>query len=267
MMQRSSYSAYDDVFKSELEFVHSACGIDGDTNLPPQLLTASPKAKPFCVSGEYHQSADGDTCDLVAQSYNVASASLFSANQDLVDCSHIPGGLNLCLPLRCAETYTLRPTDTCDIIGAAHGLVDSQLKAYNPWINWDCSNLNISTIVLGSVICLSPQGGKYASNSTGLQDTVYPGLRTGYSSEGSSPPENVTIAAGTTIYCGKWHVAMDGETCASICIRERITSSLFLEVNPSLKSSDCSSSLNQGLGYCVGPMAFWNSTMISQPES
>lgn len=83
------------------------------------------------------------------------------------------------------------------------------------------------------------------------------GESTGYMPYVTSPGVNATVANGTTTYCGKWHVASSGDTYASICMQESITSSLFLEVNPSLVGDDCSSRLVEGTSYCVGPIYEW----------
>ncbi|RMJ28846.1 hypothetical protein PHISP_00297 [Aspergillus sp. HF37] len=79
------------------------------------------------------------------------------------------------------------------------------------------------------------------------------------------PPADANIAKGTTKYCGSWHKAADGETCATICMMEGIPFDLFVTVNPSLQpespdQENCISLLSTGVTYCVGPDTHWNDT-------
>ncbi|PVH69577.1 hypothetical protein DL98DRAFT_661603 [Cadophora sp. DSE1049] len=64
--------------------------------------------------------------------------------------------------------------------------------------------------------------------------------------------------------CGKWHIAMAGETCTSICVLEKIPSDLFLAVNTGLGATadGCTAHLKEGNAYCVGPNEDWKAPYV-----
>ncbi|GFF63309.1 pectin lyase-like protein [Aspergillus lentulus] len=257
MMQRSPYLMYDKYFQADLQVVHEKCGLNGPTDMPPSL-DAVPELdpNPICVSGNtYTTTSAGETCDSIALKFNVSSAALFMANPAVsVVCGNIAAKLALCLPLPCETTYVLKANDTCTSIELANNYRLGDVRRYNSWVSWDCSNLHKSVGLYGGVLCLGPQGGTYPSTAPIPRITVSPVGSTGYLQSIVPPPSNVTVANGTTLRCGRWHVAVDGDSCPSICIQESITADLFLEVNPSLSSGlDCTGSLVRGSAYCVGP--------------
>ncbi|KAB8225907.1 pectin lyase-like protein [Aspergillus novoparasiticus] len=258
MMQSSSYSIYDDHYKRVLEYAQNKCGITGPTDVPPQLVVETPAETPLCASGQTHTAQSDDTCDSLALQYSVASAAIFRANSDVIyNCSWVPEGAELCMPLSCGSQYTLNSNDTCSTIEESQGLTVNSLRKYNPWILKDCSNLQVASQIYGNILCLEPQAGIYTVNNT--NSGSIPSQSTGYMPYVISPGNNATVANGTTLYCGKWHVAAIGESCASICVEEQIPSDLFLEVNPSLTSAEsCSSLLANGTSYCVGPLYEWD---------
>lgn len=91
--------------------------------------------------------------------------------------------------------------------------------------------------------------------------TPHPG-GTGYTSFPIDPSNNATIAEGTTMKCGRCHVSVEGECCATICLSSDINIALFVAANPSLGSecSECTSSLVSGNAYCSGPTYDWEDT-------
>jgi hypothetical protein len=207
---------------------------------------------------------EGDTCDSISQAHKVASAALFMGNVNLKRCTDIPAGTKLCIPFTCDNIYTIQPNDTCLSIeksqktGYQDGLT---LKKYNPWLNNQCTNLHISSdVAYGHVICLGPQAGNSTGNAPDA-DTTTPNFSDGYAIPEIPPPDNVPLADGTTLRCGKWHVVTNQErqeTCTTICVQESIPWSLFLEVNPSLNEENCDSKLLNQTAYCVGPTYGWN---------
>lgn len=179
-----------------------------------------------------------------------------------VVCDNIAANLALCLPLPCETTYVLKANDTCTSIELANNYRLGDVRRYNSWVSSDCSNLHKAVELYGSVLCLGPQGGTYSSTAPIPGVTVSPVESTGYLQSIVPPPSNVTVANGTTLRCGKWHVAADGDSCPSICIQESITVDLFLEVNPSLSSGlNCTESLVGGSAYCVGPNPGWQTPL------
>lgn len=268
-MQNSSYSAYDERFKSDLEIVQQECGLDGSTDLPPPLYTSPPTPQPFCLSNEIYTTQAGDTCDSIALYHSVASAAILLGNSNTFNnCSNIPVGTSICLPLSCQSTYNLQSNDTsCLRIEVDNSLFPGSLRAYNPWINFDCSNLQDASQNLGNVLCLSPQAGLYNSTNSTTNPAIYPNFNTGYSDLVVSSPENATIANGTTIYCGVWYAVMADDTWAQICVQQSINWQLFTDVNPSLSLSNCDSSLIVNTTYCVQPHFAWNDPSLFNDDN
>jgi hypothetical protein len=265
MMQNSSYSTYNDAYKSDYETVQSICSVTGATDIPPSVIVRAADPVPICASGENYTTSAGDTCDSIALASNIASAALFMGNSDIfLNCSSLDEGVELCLPLTCSSTYVLQSNDTCSSIETAQVIGAGKLRNYNSWISTNCSNLQIASEVYGNVLCLAPQAGTYTATAAVPGVTLAPSQDTGYTKQIIAAPVNSTVANGTTANCGKWHIAASGETCAMICTQEVIPSKLFLAVNPSLSTTDCTSSLVNGTTYCVGPTYGWNSGSLSE---
>ncbi|KAJ5231283.1 uncharacterized protein N7469_005871, partial [Penicillium citrinum] len=266
-MQSTPYSYYSETWKLQLENINSMCGLNVPTNIPDPLTPTIDPYEPtteFCPSDVTYISVKGDTCDSISRAHQVASAALFMGNVNLKNCNNIPSGTKLCIPFQCSHIYNLQSNDTCSSIEIAQnvGYQDGlTLKKYNPWLNNQCTNLHMnSDVAYGHVICLGPQAG----NSTGDApdtDTTTPDYSDGYTIPEIPPPDNVPVANGTTLRCGKWHVVTNKqlqETCTTICVQESIPWSLFLEVNPSLSAESCNSKLLVGTAYCAGPTYGWD---------
>jgi hypothetical protein len=140
------------------------------------------------------------------------------------------------------------------------------LRDLNPWICPFCTNLHDTSTAHGHVLCLTPQGGVYNATNPGYGSGHDPNAdHSGYGSYLVEPPANATVAEGTTLRCGKWHTAAEGETCPAICVQAGITHPLFVAVNPSLPSDSvaCSGSVVPGVTYCTAPLRGWNYTVSS----
>lgn len=134
------------------------------------------------------------------------------------------------------------------------------LQRYNPWLNNECSNLQVaSENVYSHVICLKIQAGNSTDEAPDY-DTTTPNYGDGYVIPIIEPPAGAEVAEGTTIDCGKWYVTENAssETCTKIFIQNSIPWSLFLQVNPSLSADSCDEKLVTGTAYCVGPGHSWN---------
>ncbi|KAL3443738.1 hypothetical protein BJX65DRAFT_298093 [Aspergillus insuetus] len=266
VMQQSSYSVYDEYFQADLETVYAECGLSGLAD-PPPSLDSPPQfpPEPICVSGQIHVTSEGHTCDSIALKYGVSSAALVMSNSRyLISCNNLNPDMELCLPETCASVYTMQTNDTCRSIERTNSYLSGTVRKYNSWVSWDCSNLQSSTDVYGHVLCIGVQGGTFTATAPIPGVTLSPGTSTGYADTVVDPPSNATVAEATTLKCGRWHVAVSDETCAMICVQERLTSTLFMKVNPSLSSNDCSASLVPGYAYCVGPTSGWDADLSRQ---
>ncbi|RAH79622.1 hypothetical protein BO86DRAFT_148154 [Aspergillus japonicus CBS 114.51] len=165
VMQTSPYSLYDRNYKSYLEHINRACDLNLPTAIPKLVLSEDPHIErdPYCATLLSYTTSPGDTCDSIAAQFQVSSAAVRAASWPLIDCFAIPEGTRLCTPFRC-RTYTLRYGDTCDSIEREFNLEPSwfgvsAIRAFNPWVNEDCSNLHeASDALFGHVICVGPTG-------------------------------------------------------------------------------------------------------------
>lgn len=258
-MQSSSYSVYNEYYQEVIQTINQKCGLSLPTNFPPSPVFKPAPPPPICVSENKYTTQDGDTCDSVALLKSISSASLLGANSGIINncAKELTPGLELCLPLTCEKTYELQPTDSCSSIENTKLLRVGGLRAYNNWINMDCTNLHLASEVLGKILCLAPQAGTYTP--TGVMPGTTPTPGSGYGTKVVPPPQNATVAAGTTLNCGKWYTAAQDDTCATICISQYIHAHLFWAVNPSLSTTDCNSSITAGTTYCVAPILGWES--------
>ncbi|KAL5041367.1 hypothetical protein BDW71DRAFT_217894 [Aspergillus fruticulosus] len=263
MRQESPYALYAEQDQIDLRLIHETCGLTGSTDLHPPLFTEDPATPAICSSGFTHTISNGETCDTIALKYGVASATIHSANADLIfSCSGLIAGREICIPPGCDRTYTVKDEDSCYSIDVDQQVPVGTVQEYNLWIDTYCMNLQAVRETLGSIICLSPQGGTHNStfdDSTGSQGSGAGSKQGGgYSTYIVEPPVNATLAQGTTSWCAIWHTAAQGDRCSVITIQNGIHISLLLEVNPSLSRTDCDGSLVEGLTYCVAPHTDWD---------
>jgi hypothetical protein len=267
MMQQTPYSVYDDYYQEVLVELNSRCGLSGPTDILEVPWATIEEEDEFCVSDKYYTTVKGDNCTSIAAANKVSSASLYTGNQEkIVDCFSVKAGLKLCLPLTCEDTYSLEPTNNCTAIEYAYSLSTGDLRKYNPWISFDCDNLQIASKIYGMNLCLSAPGGAHSNTTAGTGSTT-PSKSNGYSDAWAAPPTNATVAEGTTLNCGRWHEAAANETCVGICAKESITHALFVAVNPSLDDVRCSETLQTGKTYCAGPLYLWNDAETSSSSS
>jgi hypothetical protein len=255
MRQASSYAAFTLQDQRDLKYIQEQYDLAGPTELHDSLLVPDTTPDAICASDNVYTTKAGDTCDTIAIEHNLASASIIFSNLTIIaNCSALPVGKQLCLPFACASPYILQETDTCWSIERTHGIDFGTVRKYNPWLDAECTDLHRSREILGRIICLSPQAGEH--DATGDAATPAHGYN-GYVSGVEYPPENATVATGTTEWCGRWHTVVDGDACATLCLRNSLSFDLFLAVNPSLHKTGCDASLVVGYAYCVGPHPQW----------
>lgn len=267
MMQSSKYSVYNEMYKEQLEYVYAKCGLQGPTAIPESVEIVQPQEPPFCLSGKRYKTKVGDSCESIANSTSVSGAALYMGNQDLItDCSDIQAGLSICLPLTCI-THHLQPSDTCFSVERSRGIGFGMLQRYNSWIDSACTNLQTGTGFYGKTICVSPQGGESVNPPTPPVVDGSPKTSDGYTRVKTPPPVGATVAKGTTMICGKWHLVSQDDSCVKICLTNGIDTTLFHQVNPSLAAGeDCTSSLKVGTALCTGPNYEWrNPAQVPSP--
>lgn len=270
-MQESAYSIYDATYQQDLMYINQHCSLSYPTAIPASLTLEPDDEFASCATDNWHTTTAGETCDSISTANIISSAALFMANQyRLSNCSSnytLPAGIGLCLPPSCGRTYKLLGTEEeCYTIesNATNALSPGDVLRYNPWAGYECSSLLTSSVTYGNVICLGPQNGLHAG-AIATNDTTTPITSDGYSYDFLPPPTGATVPVGTTLNCGKWHVAVADETCTSICVLEQIPSDLFLAVNTALGPSGdgCTANLVVGDAYCVGPNEDWSAPYVS----
>ncbi|KAM5347264.1 hypothetical protein ACJ41O_010269 [Fusarium nematophilum] len=255
MMQASPYSIYRTYtfYQDALKSVKERCGLkDQETDPQPPLISVQPETETWCLSNNTYEASDGDTCNSIAKKFSVSSASIYIGNSHVQNCSSIDVGTSICLSLEC-DTYT-RPADQdCMAVSLATGVRSQTIRQLNPWISSNCGNIKTASLTYGNVLCISPVGGEFKDTTNTTRGS--PG-NPEYTDKAVDPPAEAEVADGTTLDCGRWHVAEKGENCASI-MQNWITSSLFRRINPSLSGGDCTSKLVPGRAYCNGPIPGW----------
>jgi hypothetical protein len=273
MRQASPYGLYTEQDQRDLQLVHETCGLTGPTDLHPPLFLDPPASPAICSSGITHTIASGETCDSIALQYGVASATIHSTNADLIySCAELIEDREICIPLGCDRTYVIQDGDSCYSIDVVQQVTVGTVQEYNLWIDTYCMNLHHVREVLGSVICLTPQGGTHNSTSdetsSGSSGSGAGNKQGGgYGTHVVWPPEGTILAEGTTKWCMRFHTAAEGDRCSVIMIQNAIPASLLLEVNPSLSRTDCDASLVEGLTYCVAPHIHWDDPDLERDVS
>ncbi|TGO77641.1 hypothetical protein BELL_0097g00130 [Botrytis elliptica] len=262
MMQSSQYSAYAGTYSSILAYVAEACSLGSSTDILPPLIEETPSQASPCVSGNYYTTSAGDTCDTISLAHNVSSASLFIGNAAITNCANIIPATNLCLPIQCQRTYALQPNDTCGSLESTYNLGPFGLRGFNPWITFDCTGLQQSSTVYGTILCLSPPGGTYNPSTVTSGHNTNPFNNDPYSTSRQDPPVNSTIANGTTLNCGVWYTAAPGDDCPILSIFFGLTAGLLMQINPSLPSQNCSYGIMANITYCISPIWAWDTTPI-----
>ena len=162
--QGTSFSNYDASVASQWSTVQSTCGINSPIDVQPLTtnVTNFPGYAPSnyttssqCMSGVQYSVKQGDDCQKIAISQNIATGTLISINNLLPDCSDLLSGASLCLPQTCS-TYVTQPNDDCYSIAASQGISYVQLISYNPTLNPSCTNL-----LSGVNLCVGQPGPVY----------------------------------------------------------------------------------------------------------
>lgn len=256
LLQANAYSdAYTEEWRLTYEAVALACNLTVSDFDPVESAfnVTVPAVEVDCISGNIYTTEEGDSCDSIAQAYRVSAATMFYINPNIVNCSSIWTGTDLCLPQTCSSIYIVQATDTCSTIASDYSLLTVDIINFNSQLNVNCSNLVDPVPYWGSTLCVSTPGGTYTGQplNTTTDDS--------YSSV-VSPPVGSTVATGTTTDCGAWfeNQANLNLTCAQISLSNRIAINMFTEANPSLNKTTCDSNLVDGAAYCVAPLPGWD---------
>ncbi|KAK0630525.1 hypothetical protein B0T17DRAFT_636671 [Bombardia bombarda] len=181
------------------------------------------------------------------------------------------------IPCNCNQYYDVKSGDSCGSVESKFGITHQQFIAWNPSVSQDCATnfwVDESYCVgVGSGSCSTTTtlGSTSTSSTTRASSTTTSGTSTSrppntepYSIIGNEtsaiqvarptasgwPPQ--PTLAGTAANCIRYHYVNPGDTCDSIAGRysNLITKEEFLQMNPSLVASNCTS-LYVNYYYCV----------------
>ncbi|KAG6006482.1 hypothetical protein E4U21_007026 [Claviceps maximensis] len=286
MMQQSPYSAYDELFAQTLQtnirgFRTIVCKVQSPTATLPPPININVTETRVCASKQTYSTRDGDTCDSIALAESVSAASLFFLNPNLLNCSSVPGGLQLCLPEKCGELYTVKDKDEdCVVIAVQHGTLWTKLVRWNFALKDDCRNIYAGDPFWGRVICVSPPGGEYTDPGSGSgagpgSSGTAPGngdlggqggSGDGYGDHVVAAPQGTgaKVAAGTTANCAEYIQAEKGVSCPGLLAKRAMSMDLFLRINPSLGSVvECDDKMTPGVWYCLHPVYEWDKVVAA----
>ncbi|KAJ5951266.1 uncharacterized protein N7479_009679 [Penicillium vulpinum] len=212
---------------------------------------------------------DGDTCNSIADSYDLTIADLISYNPSLNRaCSNLNSGDNVCVAAS-GQTYT--PTtipgatatktaqyasSTVAAAGPTGYGTTNECGGYYPAADGDnCEQISlIYSISLDLFLTINPSINAACSNLfPGLYYCVYPTANWNATTNGTTTSTYVTPPAptptGTTSDCYTWHTIVGGDTCSLLQNVYGITFAQLQTWNPQLDEK-CSNLLLDA-AYCV----------------
>ncbi|KAI9642412.1 hypothetical protein NHQ30_009217 [Ciborinia camelliae] len=133
----------------------------------------------------------------------------------------------------CTEFADVPGDWECTDILAIYELTIAQFYAYNPAVGSDCVGLWPEM-----AYCIRAPGYTSPSSSS---------VPTSTSSLGPAGPTHT----GQPASCNKWHVVVDGDSCASVAAKYGISTAQLFSWNPAV-STDCVTNFWLGQAYCVG---------------
>lgn len=192
---------------------------------------------------EFHLVASGDTCQVVADDYDITLAQLYAWNpavgsscEDLELDTYIcvavaiivstPSPVQTGISSTCDEFHLVVSGDTCGDLASASGISLAQFYEWNPAVGSECQDLELNTYV-----CMLVDGVTATATVT-LVTTPSP-VQTGMASD-----------------CDAFYYVTSGDGCAAIASKEDIATASFYAWNPAV-GTDCAD-LYLDYYVCVG---------------
>lgn len=227
--------------QSMYESMTSSCNIMGrpiaQSTLDYSIATPTPMAS-TCEGSTYTVEPSED-CYAISRNQGVGTAWLLADNNLDAYCNNFPGaGTVLCITNKCT-TVTVGANETCAAIASAANITVTQLQAWNPVINYACSNLNQMN---GSEVCVTAPGRSFVvpTDTSGL------------------PPMTPTVPVATPTDmaegsggkpCGRWYEVQQGDYCNLLTLKFGISLADFLFLNTGV-NANCTN-LFAKESYCV----------------
>lgn len=227
--------------QSIYESMTASCSITGRPIAKTTLdyFTATPTPMANTCEGSVYTVKPWDDCYTISRNQSVGTAWLLADNNLDAYCNNFPAeDTVLCITNKCT-TVTIGINKTCAAIASAANITETQLHAWNPVINYACSNLKQMN---GSEVCVAAPGRKF------VEPTDTSGL----------PPVTPTVPAATPTGmaegsggkpCGRWYTVQQGDYCNLLTLRFGISLADLLFLNAGI-NTNCTNLFAEE-SYCV----------------
>ncbi|OTB14127.1 carbohydrate-binding module family 50 protein [Daldinia sp. EC12] len=201
--------------------------------------TATPTRTASACEGSVYTLKPLDDCYTVSKKQGVGTAWLLADNDLDAYCNNFPAaGTLLCITNKCT-TVTVGVNETCAAISSAANITEAQFHAWNPVINYACSNLKQMN---GSEVCVVAPGRKFVAptNTSNLPPTT-PTMPV------AMPTDAADGSGGKP--CGKWYKVQHGDYCNLLTLKFRISLTDFRFLNSGV-NTNCTNLFAEE-SYCV----------------
>ncbi|RMZ82760.1 hypothetical protein DV738_g1688, partial [Chaetothyriales sp. CBS 135597] len=226
---------------SVYESLTSSCSITGRpiSTTTIDYFTASPTPTTSTCDGETYTVQASDDCYIISKSQGVGTAWLLADNNLEASCSNFPvAGTELCITNKCT-TVTVGVNETCSAIARAANITESQFHAWNPVINYACTNLDTMN---GTEVCVDAPGRKF------VPPTDTSGLPLITPTTAAPMPTDAAEGSGDRP-CGRWYTVQMGDYCNLLTVKFGITLDEFLFLNTGV-NKNCTNLFAEE-SYCV----------------
>ncbi|KAI0850293.1 carbohydrate-binding module family 50 protein [Daldinia vernicosa] len=227
--------------QSMYESMTSSCSIAGRpvTKSTLDYFTATPTPTASTCEGSTYTVKPSDDCYTISRNQGVGTAWLLADNDLDAYCSNFPGADTvLCITNKCT-TVTVGVNETCAAIASAANITETQFHAWNPIINYACSNLKQMN---GSEVCVAAPGRKFvAPTDTSGLPPITPTVP-------AATPTDVAEGSGEKP-CGRWYKVQKGDYCNLLTLKFGISLADFLFLNTGI-DSNCTNLFAEE-SYCV----------------
>ncbi|OTB02454.1 carbohydrate-binding module family 50 protein [Hypoxylon sp. CI-4A] len=227
--------------ESLYESMTSSCSITGRpiTKTTLDYFTATPTPTASTCEGSAYTIGPEDDCYTISRNQGVGTAWLLTDNNLDAYCNNFPpANTVLCITNECT-TVTVGINETCAAIASAADITEAQFHAWNPVINYSCSNLKQMN---GTEVYVDAPGRKFvAPTDTSGLPPITPTVP-------AATPTDVAEGSGEKP-CGRWYEVQKGDYCNLLTLKFGIALADFLFLNTGV-NTNCTN-LFADESYCV----------------
>ncbi|CAK1367002.1 hypothetical protein CB0940_10343 [Cercospora beticola] len=240
---KAPFHYYDEEDATSYEQRKAACSITQPPILPPPpyrmgQIAFVDHSKPIVQSKECDAAytvLPGETCNSIALGTNTSTLALIRLNGLDAFCSSLMPDMKLCIPGQC-KTHVILRNDTCATIAKSRAdegvkLSYTELRLWNPNINFPCSNLRPE-----EVICVSPP--EESSTANAAHTKLLDPLR-----KASKVVDGVECQLSI-----KSDIRL---SCFWVAEQSKMTVDDLMKLNPGIDKSVCTSGIEADRTICV----------------